>query len=408
MKQRWPWTSGRSTSQTASSPLPEGGRRSAPGVNHAHALWGALLICVASSLCVGRRDGRGRWPTWLAAVLLLFAAIPASAANHAVVFVYHRFGNPAHPSTNIPVAAFEAQLNYLASHGFHVWSLPRLVRTMQAGKPVPAKTVALSVDDAYRTVYRNAWPLLREHHFPVTVFVSTRAVDRHYPDFMTWAQMREMQAQGATFADHTVTHPHLLERGISESGAAWQGHLRNEILAAQKRLQAELGPRANTAPKLFAYPYGEYSPALARMINRLGFVAFSQASGALGEPLGKRALPRFPIDTDFDSMALFERRAVSQPMPVARAIPWSPVVTRNGNPPRLVLTLVRPMHGLACYRADGTRMRIAPVSATRIVIEARRPLAEGRSLYTCTAPAPGRGYYWYTHPWFLMPSTVRR
>lgn len=334
--------------------------------------------------------------------VLLAGAVACHAADHAVVFVYHRFGEPRYPSTNTPVPAFKAQLDYLAAHGFHVWSLPRLVRTLQAGNPVPDKTVALTVDDAFQSVYEKAWPLLRAHHFPLTVFVSTRAVDRHYPAYMTWSEMRSMQAHGATFADHTVTHPHPLERKPGESRTAWEKRMSDEILDAQRRLQQELGPAVNTRPKLFAYPYGEYSPALARLVNSLGFVAFAQVSGALGEPLDIRALPRFPVDTDFDALKMFERRAASLPMPIANAAPWSPVVTGADNPPRLVLTLARPLPGLACYRSDGTRMAMALASSTRVILKARAPLPQGRSMYTCTAPASDGAYYWYTHPWFKM------
>jgi len=338
----------------------------------------------------------------LAAALLMLAP-PAFAVDHAVVFVYHRFGEPQYPSTNTPVEAFKAQLDYLAAHGFHVWSLPRLVRTLQAGRSVPDKTVALSVDDAFRSVYENAWPLLRAHHFPVTVFVSTQAVDRHYPAYMTWSQMRTMQLQGATFADHTVTHPHPLERKPGEGEEAWEKRLRTEVLDAQERIHRELGPKTNTDPKLFAYPYGEYNPALARMVNALGFVAFAQASGALGEPLDPRALPRFPIDTHFDALDMFARRAVSRPMPLSSVAPWSPVVQGGHNPPRLRLVLARPLRGLACFRSDGRRMQPTPASATHVVLRAPSALPAGRSLYTCTAPAPGGGYFWYTHPWFHVP-----
>lgn len=336
------------------------------------------------------------------AAVLLTGVSPALGADHAIVFVYHRFGEPQYPSTNTPVATFKAQLDYLSSHGFHVWALPRLVRTLRAGKPVPDKTVALSVDDAFQSVYENAWPLLRAHHFPVTIFVSTRAVDRHYPAYMSWKEMRTMQSQGASFADHSVTHPHPLLRKSGESNAQWIKRMRTEVRHAQQRLQQELGPDTNTDPKLFAYPYGEYNAALARLVNRLGFIAFAQASGALGEPLDPRALPRFPIDTHFDALELFARRAVSRPLPLVSVSPWTPVVKAGDNPPRLVLSLARPLAGLACYRSDGKRMSLAQASATRVIVQARAPLPKGRSMYTCTAPAGAGRYYWYTHPWFRM------
>lgn len=337
------------------------------------------------------------------ALLLQAVPVPARAADHAVVFVYHRFGDSRYPSTNTPVAAFKAQLDYLAANGFHVWSLPRLVATMSAGRQVPPRTVVLSVDDAFQSVYAKAWPLLEAHHFPVTVFVSTEAVDRHYPDYMTWAEMRRMADAGATFADHTVSHPHMLERLPGESPRAWASRMRKEIEAAQRRLQAELGAATDTHPKLFAYPYGEYDPALAKILAGLGYVAFSQRSGALGEPLDPRALPRFPIDTDFDSLQMFARRARSRPLPVAGVSPWSPVVGAADNPPVLVLELARPIPGIACYREDGSPIPASRSAPSRVRLRARTSLPVGRSLYTCTAPTAGGGYYWYTHPWFRMP-----
>ena len=38
------------------------------------------------------------------ALCLLFAAAPAVAAESAVILMYHRFGEDAHPATNIRIA----------------------------------------------------------------------------------------------------------------------------------------------------------------------------------------------------------------------------------------------------------------------------------------------------------------
>ncbi len=323
--------------------------------------------------------------------------------RHAVVFIYHRFGESRYPSTSTPVMAFRAQLDYLAARGFHVWPLAKLVNALRSGRRVPSRTVALTVDDAFQSFYIRAWPLIRAHGFPVTVFVSTVAVDHHYPAYMTWTEVHRLQRDGVAFADHTLTHPHMLERLPGETGTAWRSRITREIVGAQQRLREELGPRTNTDPRLFAYPYGEYDPAVAKIVTGLGYIAFSQASGALGEPLDPRALPRFPIDTHYDALSMFARRARSRPMPLARITPWNPLVGTE-NPPVLRLRLRQPLSGLACFLGNGKPLGVHRSSPDVFTIRSPVPLPVGRSLYTCTAPAGGGAYYWYTHLWIRLPS----
>lgn len=342
------------------------------------------------------------------AVLLLSVFSPLTVAavpSHAVVFVYHRFGDNRYPSTNIRLDQFDAQLNWLADNHYQVWPLPKIIGFLQQGKPIPDHVVAITIDDAFQTVYENAYPRLRARGWPFTVFVSTANVDAKLPDFMTWAEMREMQQHGATFADHTVDHPHMVFRKRGESDMAWADRARDEILAAQKRLQQELGPGTNTHPKLFAYPYGEYDKTLADMVTGLGFTAFGQESGALHAPLDPRALPRYPVNEHYGDIPTFALKAASLPLPVVSVAPWNPLVS-NTNPPRVVINLVPgavPAQALHCYR-NGPEMRIDWLNAakTQFALQSEEPMSAGRLRYNCTAQVNGR-YFWYSHMWLLPP-----
>ena len=269
------------------------------------------------------------WP------IMAWCAVPP----HAVVFLYHRFGDDRYPSTNIRLDQFDTQLNWLAKNHYRVWPLPKIVDYLQAGKPIPDHVVAITLDDAFQSAYENAYPRLKARGWPFTVFVSTAAVDQHLPDYMSWDELREMAKHGASFGDHTVDHGHLPFRSKGETDLAWADRVRRDILQAQERLQAELGPDVNASPKLFAYPYGEYDRDLAELVNGLGFVAFGMEAGALGEPLDPRALPRFPIEEHYGGLAGFILKAQSLPLPIKQLAPWNPVITRN-NPPRLTVTLV--------------------------------------------------------------------
>ena len=91
---------------------------------------------------------------------------------------------------------FEAQLDYLAREKFKIWPLSKILTAFQTGQTMPDKVIAITVDDAFLSVYEKAWPLLKARNIPFTVFVATDAIDRNVADVMRWDQIREMQAEG--------------------------------------------------------------------------------------------------------------------------------------------------------------------------------------------------------------------
>ena len=337
----------------------------------------------------------------LAALLLLLPALAAAVESHAVVFMYHRFGEDRYPSTSVRIDQFEAHLDWLAGGGYTVWPLERIVQYLERGEAIPDRTIAITVDDAYASVYRHAFPRMRDRGWPFTVFVNTESVDRGLRDYMTWAQMREMQGHGARFANHGAGHTALWRRLPEEDESRWRTRVRQDLEQAQARLQEELGTQTNTAPALFAFPYGEYTLALADYVKELGYVGFGQHSGAIGPLSDRRALPRYPMAEPYAARDGFATKAASLPLPVVAVEPAEPLVREN--PPRLDITLAE--HGpapkaVACY-LNGRPMRVE-VEARRLRLQAGAPLPKGRSRYNCTAPAAGgKRFYWFSQPWMV-------
>ncbi|MBK1726728.1 polysaccharide deacetylase family protein [Halorhodospira neutriphila] len=356
----------------------------------------------------------------LAALLLAAAALPGGsassaaaetdgAADSAVVFMYHRFGEDRYPSTSIRLEQFEAHLDYLAEHDYRVWPLARIVETLRRGEPLPERTVALTADDAYASVYEAAFPRLKARGWPMTVFVATDPVDAGRPGYMSWAQMREMRDSGLVdFANHSASHDYLVRReaGEEEVGSeAWEARMRRDVERAQRRLQAELGAAANTEPKLYAYPYGEYSARLAEILTDKGYYAFGQHSGAIGGVDDPRALPRFALNERYGGIDDFALRARSLPLPVAAATPFDPVID-GSNPPRLEVTLADggavATQRLSCFASGQGRITLEWLDEgrTRFAAAAPEPLGPGRSRYNCTAPHRSQDrYFWFSHLW---------
>ncbi|MEJ2508420.1 MAG: polysaccharide deacetylase family protein [Gammaproteobacteria bacterium] len=341
-----------------------------------------------------------------AALLCLAGAVHPALADdaHAVALVYHRFGESKYPSTDITLERFDAQLDYLANNGYTVWPLARIVRYLKDDKPMPDKTIAITIDDAFESVYTQAYPRLKARGWPFTVFVSTDAVDRHFDAFMTWDQMRKMQAHGVTFANHTASHDHLLFRKGEEDETAWRQRVTADIDKAQRRLKAELG----RAPMLFAYPYGEYNTALADLVAELGYTAFGQQSGAMGHYTDPRALPRYPVAGPYGAMPQFKTKVASLPLPVMDYEPWDPELDEDRRP-RLVVTLGDAggarLDELKCYVSHQGETKVQWLDKyTQFAIQAPHKLPEGRSRYNCTAPNRDRTrYYWFSQQWIALP-----
>jgi peptidoglycan/xylan/chitin deacetylase (PgdA/CDA1 family) len=136
-------------------------------------------------------------------------AMDAYAGNSAVIFMYHRFGEDEYPSTSIKLEQFEAHLAELKSGGYTVMALPDIVKALEKGTALPDRTIALTIDDAYLSVYEDAWPRLKKLGLPFTLFVATDPVDQGIQGYMSWSQIRELSKSGVAIGSQTASHLHM-------------------------------------------------------------------------------------------------------------------------------------------------------------------------------------------------------
>ena len=67
---------------------------------------------------------------------------------------------------------FAAQMSLLAAR-FRVLSLVEIVQAVRRGDRLEAGTIGITFDDGYADNYHVAWPVLRRHRLPATVFLTT-------------------------------------------------------------------------------------------------------------------------------------------------------------------------------------------------------------------------------------------
>ena len=148
-------------------------------------------------------------------VILFLSSFSFSKENSAVVLMYHRFEQPEHPSTNIDKELFAKQMNYLKENKFKVLPLTDLIDIFENNKPIPKKAVLITIDDGFKSVYTNAFSILKGFNFPFSVFISTKYVSNsHNSDFMSWDMLKEIKNNGGEIFNHSHDHKSLLNLSI--------------------------------------------------------------------------------------------------------------------------------------------------------------------------------------------------
>ena len=325
---------------------------------------------------------------WLAAA----QAAPAYDESAAVVLMYHRFGEDAYPSTSVTIEQFESHLEMLGGGAYTVLPLDEVVAALATGRPLPDRTVAITVDDTSRTVLTQGQPRLKAAGFPFTVFVNTDSVGRSGSS-LTWDEVRQLHAAGVAIGAHSAAHDHM---------AFMDTALVKEDLA---RMTDDFLRELGFVPRLFAYPYGEFSAELVAAVKDAGFVAaFGQYSGVAEAGQDLHALPRFALNERYGTPERFATVIETRPFPVGDVLPTDPLVGDAArNPPAVGFTALDaagPLERLACYASNGADVTLK-LLGRRAELRLDRPFAPGRSRINCTLPLGDGRFRWLGLPFLV-------
>ncbi len=322
----------------------------------------------------------------LAALAGLGIPAGAVAAESAVILMYHKFGEDTSPSTNIRIEQFEAHIAELVRGPYTVLPVPDIVAALRDGRDLPERTIGITIDDAYRSSYGEAWPRLREAGLPFTIFIATDPVDRGLPGYLNWAQIRRMKEAGVTIGAHTASHLHMADSGVSDN--------RDEIARSLARFKAELGE----TPVLFAYPYGETSAAVREVVGTFGFhAAFGQQSGAVHRTAERDYLPRFALNEKYGVFDEFRRKINVLGFPVTDLVPQDFYLQAN-NPPAVGFSVdssIGRLDNLTCYHSQFGKVDFDLLGKRRVELRFPGPFKAGRTRLNCTLPAGGGRWRWY-------------
>jgi len=125
---------------------------------------------------------------------------------------------------------FQQGMARLYDRGYRTLNLPELVDCLRPGVLFPERSLAITFDDGYQSVYTQAFPILQRYGFSATVFLTVGEKGNRRPperlpsiegrSMLSWGEIKEMHRWGITFDAHTLTHPDLtrlaLERVTAE------------------------------------------------------------------------------------------------------------------------------------------------------------------------------------------------
>ena len=308
--------------------------------------------------------------------------------------MYHRFGENTHPQTNISIEQFESHLAELSKPKYNVLPLPEILRRIKNGKDLPERCVGITIDDAFKSAFTQAYPRLTLLKLPFTLFVATRPVDKNLPDYMDWDQIRLLRDSGVTIGSQTHSHIHMALRGVDES--------EKDLEISNARFLDELGEQ----PRLLAYPYGEAGLAIMSLAEKLGFeFAFGQHSGVVHKRSSFYFLPRFAFNEIYGNVERFQLVTNTLPLPVHDVLPRDPLLKEN--PPHFGFTVdssIQNISGLRCYHSQQGSIRLQHLGTHRIEVRFLKRFAVGRSRLNCTLLGPSGRWRWFGRQFYTPPN----
>ena len=214
------------------------------------------------------------------------------------ILMYHKVQaippSPGYLRNYVLPEQFERQLDALAAWGYTPITLEEWTEIRAGRQKPPQRPIAITFDDGYRSVYENAWPMLRRRGMTASVFLVAVCIGKEnewetneaQQVLMDETEIREMSAGRISFGSHTFTHRPLTALSPTEG--------LEELTRSRTALESLLGRPVTT----LAYPYNKHNRSVRAIARRAGYRAAVLGRGRLNALwTNPQALMRIAIDT---------------------------------------------------------------------------------------------------------------
>ena len=189
-----------------------------------------------------------------------------------LVLCYHAISDGWPADLSVTHRQLEKQLRFLVAQGYRGATFNEAVND-----PPAKKTLAVTFDDAYRSVLRLAYPVLSSLGLPGTVFVATDFVDSESPmswpgieqwrggpfevelSCMSWQELGWLGDAGWEIGSHSRSHPRLTT--IDDQSLA------TELCGSRELCEERLRRPCHS----LAYPYGDVDLRVIEAAQEAGY-----------------------------------------------------------------------------------------------------------------------------------------
>jgi peptidoglycan/xylan/chitin deacetylase (PgdA/CDA1 family) len=165
---------------------------------------------------------------------LLLSSDRVVSATAIPILLYHSIDDSGMADSVSP-EVFSKQMEYLHKEGYQVISLDEAVGYVRNRcDGMPSKTLAITFDDGYRSVYESALPVLQKYDFTASVFIPTQHVGRRSEwndpsePLLDWREILAMAEQGVSFGSHGHSHRDLT--GLTAEHVQYELEVSKQIL----------------------------------------------------------------------------------------------------------------------------------------------------------------------------------
>lgn len=210
------------------------------------------------------------------------------------VLGYHDFSrNKKATEMLITTDKFRKQMQAIKELGLNVISMEDFMAWKRGEKKIQDKSVLITIDDGWKSVYTDAYPVLKEYKYPFTVFLYTNYIDGG-GSALTTPMIKEMQKNGCTIGSHSVSHPYptTVKAERAKGSDAFTSYLRKEMGSSRKTLEKKFGTKVTT----YAYPGGFITGEMLPVATESGYeFLFTVKPGKTISSTSNFTIPRYII-----------------------------------------------------------------------------------------------------------------
>lgn len=217
---------------------------------------------------------------------------------------YHDFSETL-PETamRIKTSKFRNQMEAIRQLGITVITLDDFIAWKKGERDIPKKSILLTLDDGWKSVYTDAYPILKEFGYPYTLYLYKNYVDGG-GKALTTDMINEMLKNGASIGSHSVSHPYpgTVKSHRKKGPQAYNTFLRKELGESKRFLESKFPVKATT----YAYPGGFHTEEMLTLGEEFGYdYMFTVLPGKVKRSLPDRTLPRYMILGNHDKIFEF-------------------------------------------------------------------------------------------------------